>query len=104
MIQRGGPSTGMPTKTDQADLLQVHVRPQRRMPGRDRRAGTPADCFDMAIEAFRIAVKHMTPVDIPLGRLSRHGAEPWRIPDIADLPEIEVTVRQRPCHFPALPA
>ncbi len=90
MIQRSGPSTGMPTKTDQADLLQCMFGRNGECPVAVVAPATPSECFDYAIEAFRIAVKHMTPVIFLSDGYLGTGAEPWRIPDIADLPEIEV--------------
>ncbi len=90
-VQRAGPSTGMPTKTEQADLLQA-------MFGRNGDSYvaivapcTPSDCFLMAIEAFRIALKYMVPVIFLSDGYLGNGSEPWRIPDMASLPKIEWT-------------
>ena len=90
-VQRAGPSTGMPTKTEQADLLQVMLRAQRRVAdARSSRPATPAECFDLAIEAARIALKYMTPVMYLSDAFLANGAEPWQIPSLDDLPDISV--------------
>ncbi len=89
-IQRAGPSTGMPTKTEQADLLQAMYGRNGEAPVCVLAAATPGDCFYMAIEAARIATKYMTPVILLTDGYLGNGAEPWRIPDIADLPRFEV--------------
>ncbi len=89
-VQRGGPSTGMPTKTEQADLLQVFAGRNGESPVPILAAANPADCFDVAIEAFRIAVRHMTPVFMLTDGYIANGAEPWRIPRFQDLEPIEV--------------
>jgi len=92
-IQRGGPSTGLPTKTEQADLLQaVHGR-NGECPVAVVAPATPADCFSMAIEAFRIATRYMTPVFFLSDGYLGNGAEPWRIPTHAELPKFEVEFR-----------
>lgn len=84
-VQRGGPSTGLPTRTEQADLLQaVHGR-HGECPAPVLAASSPADCFDTAIEAARIAVKHMTPVILLSDGYLANGSEPWRIPDPGSL-------------------
>jgi 2-oxoglutarate ferredoxin oxidoreductase subunit alpha len=89
-IQRGGPSTGLPTKTEQADLFQaIHGR-NGECPLPVLAARSPSECFDVAIEAWRIAVRFMTPVMILSDGYIANGAEPWRIPALADLPRIEV--------------
>src|ERR1700680_4679695 len=80
-IQRAGPSTGMPTKTEQADLLQALFGRNGESPVAIVAPATPADCFDMAIEAVRIAVKYRTPVIILSDGYLANGSEPWRIPD-----------------------
>jgi 2-oxoglutarate ferredoxin oxidoreductase subunit alpha len=90
MIQRSGPSTGMPTKTDQADLLQCMFGRNGECPVAVVAPATPSECFDMAIEAFRVAIKHMTPVIFLSDGYLGTGAEPWRIPETDDLPRIEV--------------
>ncbi len=90
-IQRGGPSTGLPTKTEQSDLLQAMFGRNGECPIPIISASSPADCFDTAIEAWRIAVRFMTPVIILSDGYIANGAEPWRIPDVSDLPKIEIT-------------
>jgi len=98
-VQRGGPSTGLPTKTEQADLLQaVHGR-NGEAPVCVVAAATPADCFDAAYEAARIAVKYMTPVICLTDGYLGNGAEPWRIPKVDDLPEIPVRFASDPATF-----
>jgi 2-oxoglutarate ferredoxin oxidoreductase subunit alpha len=89
-VQRGGPSTGMPTKTEQADLLQAFAGRNGESPIPILASASPADCFDVAIEAFRIAVRHMTPVFMLTDGYIANGAEPWRIPRYEDLEPIEV--------------
>jgi 2-oxoglutarate ferredoxin oxidoreductase subunit alpha len=89
-IQRGGPSTGLPTKTEQADLLQAMYGRNGECPVAIVAPATPADCFTMAIEAFRIATRHMTPVFFLSDGYLGNGAEPWRVPTPADLPRLEV--------------
>ncbi|MCC6401249.1 MAG: 2-oxoacid:acceptor oxidoreductase subunit alpha [Flavobacteriales bacterium] len=87
-VQRGGPSTGLPTKTEQADLWQaVHGR-NGEAPIPVIAASTPIDCFDMAFEAVQIAVEHMTPVILLTDGYIANGAEPWRFPASKDLPAI----------------
>ena len=90
-VQRGGPSTGLPTKTEQADLLQAMYGRNGECPLPIIACRSPADCFDTAIEAWRIAVRFMTPVMLLSDGYVANGAEPWRIPDVASLPPIEVT-------------
>ncbi len=89
-VQRAGPSTGMPTKTEQADLLQVLFGRNGDSPMPVVAPATPADCFDVAIEAWRIALKYMTPVVYLSDAFLATGSEPWRIPNVADLPRIDV--------------
>ena len=90
-VQRGGPSTGLPTKTEQADLLQaIHGR-NGEAPLCVVAAATPADCFAMAYESARIAIKYMTPVICLTDGYLGNGAEPWKIPNVDDLPAIPVT-------------
>jgi 2-oxoglutarate/2-oxoacid ferredoxin oxidoreductase subunit alpha len=89
-IQRAGPSTGMPTKTEQADLLQVMFGRNGESPVPVVAAGSPADCFNTAIEAVRIAVKYRTPVILLSDGYLANGSEPWRIPDVTSLPDISV--------------
>ena len=89
-VQRGGPSTGLPTKTEQADLLQAMFGRHGESPLPILAAATPADCFDLAIEAFRIAVRHNTPVFVLSEGYLANGSEPWRIPAIGDMEPIVV--------------
>jgi 2-oxoglutarate ferredoxin oxidoreductase subunit alpha len=98
-IQRGGPSTGLPTKTEQADLLQAVYGRNSEAPVCVLSASTPGNCFHMAIEAVRIAVKYMTPVILLTDGYLANGAEPWRVPDVAELPKIPVEFRQDPEGF-----
>ncbi len=88
-VQRAGPSTGMPTKTEQADLLQAMYGRNGDSPVVLIAPATPGDCFGMAIEAFRIALKYMVPVVMLSDGYLANGSEPWRIPDIAAIPPIE---------------
>jgi 2-oxoglutarate ferredoxin oxidoreductase subunit alpha len=92
-VQRGGPSTGLPTKTEQADLLQAMFGRNSESPIAIVAPATPSDCFAMAIEAVRIAVKYMTPVIYLSDGYLANGSEPWRIPDVSDLPKIPVEFR-----------
>jgi 2-oxoglutarate ferredoxin oxidoreductase subunit alpha len=87
-IQRAGPSTGMPTKTEQADLLQAMFGRNGESPVPIVAPASPADCFNAAIEATRIAVKYRTPVFLLSDGYLANGSEPWRIPDIAGLPDL----------------
>jgi 2-oxoglutarate ferredoxin oxidoreductase subunit alpha len=89
-VQRAGPSTGMPTKTEQGDLLMSMFGRNSDSPIPVIAPATPAECFDMAIEAWRIALKHMTPVVYLSDAFLATGAEPWLIPQIADIPSIAV--------------
>jgi 2-oxoglutarate ferredoxin oxidoreductase subunit alpha len=86
-VQRGGPSTGLPTKTEQADLLQAMYGRNGECPVAIVAPRSPADCFDMIIEAARLAVSFMTPVFFLSDGYLANGAEPWRIPEVADLPK-----------------
>lgn len=88
-VQRGGPSTGLPTKTEQADLLQAMFGRHGESPLPVVAPCTPADCFDAALEAARIAVTYRTPVLLLSDGALANGAEPWRLPDIDGLPDIE---------------
>ena len=90
-IQRGGPSTGLPTKTEQADLLQALFGRNSEAPIPVIASCTPADCFWVALEAARIAIKYMVPVILLSDGYLANGAEPWRIPDLADIPDFPVT-------------
>ncbi len=89
-IQRGGPSTGLPTKTEQADLLQAMYGRNSEAPIPILAASTPGDCFWIAIEASRIALKYMIPVIVLTDGYLANGAEPWRIPNVSDIPKIPV--------------
>lgn len=89
-VQRGGPSTGLPTKTEQADLLQAIYGRNGEAPVPVIAAATPSDCFYMAIEASRIALKYMTPVMLLTDGYLANGSEPWRIPHADELPELKV--------------
>ncbi|MEN7547528.1 2-oxoacid:acceptor oxidoreductase subunit alpha [Rapidithrix thailandica] len=88
-VQRGGPSTGLPTKTEQADLLQAIYGRNGEAPVPVIAASSPADCFDMAYEACRIAIEHMTPVFFLSDGYIANGAEPWVFPKAADLQTIQ---------------
>jgi 2-oxoglutarate/2-oxoacid ferredoxin oxidoreductase subunit alpha len=90
-IQRGGPSTGLPTKTEQADLLQVLFNRNGECPLPVIAARSPADCFEVAQEAWRLAVRYMTPVVILSDGYIANGAEPWLIPQMKQLPPIPVS-------------
>ncbi|MCH8051565.1 MAG: 2-oxoacid:acceptor oxidoreductase subunit alpha [Chloroflexi bacterium] len=90
MIQRAGPSTGMPTKTDQADLLQVLFGRNGESPVAIVAPATPSECFTYAIEAFRLALRHMTPTVFLSDGYLGTGSEPWRVPRADELPRIEV--------------
>ncbi|HEV8650957.1 MAG TPA: 2-oxoacid:acceptor oxidoreductase subunit alpha [Actinomycetes bacterium] len=97
-IQRGGPSTGLPTKTEQADLLQVMFGRNGEAPVPVVAAATPSDCFHAAIEAARIALKYRTPVVLLSDGYLGNGSEPWLIPDVASLPDISVAFATEPNH------
>jgi len=98
-VQRGGPSTGLPTKTEQADLLQAMYGRNGEAPVCVLSARTPRDCFYMAIEASRIALKYMTPVILLTDGYLANGSEPWRIPQVEDIPEIKVKLATNPEGF-----
>jgi 2-oxoglutarate/2-oxoacid ferredoxin oxidoreductase subunit alpha len=87
-IQRAGPSTGMPTKTEQADLLMALYGRNGESPVPVLAPSTPSDCFDTALEAVRIATKYRTPVIILSDGYLANGSEPWRIPEVSDLPRL----------------
>jgi 2-oxoglutarate ferredoxin oxidoreductase subunit alpha len=89
-IQRGGPSTGLPTKTEQSDLLQAYYGRNGEAPIPVLAASTPSDCFHMAYEAVRIALQHMTPVILLSDGYIANGAEPWKFPNANEIPAIEV--------------
>jgi 2-oxoglutarate ferredoxin oxidoreductase subunit alpha len=98
-IQRGGPSTGLPTKTEQADLLQALFGRNSEAPVPVLAPCTPGDCFWIALEASRIAIKYMVPVIILSDGYLANGAEPWKIPEISELPEIPVHFETNPVGF-----
>lgn len=87
-VQRGGPSTGLPTKTEQADLMQALYGRNGECPVVVIASSSPSDCFHFAFEAARIALEHMTPVLLLTDSYLANGTEPWRIPSMKDLPEI----------------
>lgn len=89
-VQRGGPSTGLPTKTEQSDLMQALYGRNGECPAPVIAASTPSDCFDYAYKACKIALEHMTPVILLTDGFLANGSEPWKIPKMADMPEIEV--------------
>jgi 2-oxoglutarate ferredoxin oxidoreductase subunit alpha len=93
-VQRGGPSTGLPTKTEQSDLLQAYYGRNGECPMPVIAASTPSDCFTYAYEAVRIAVQHMTPVILLSDGYIANGAEPWRFPQSDDLPAINVQFKK----------
>jgi 2-oxoglutarate ferredoxin oxidoreductase subunit alpha len=88
-VQRGGPSTGLPTKTEQSDLLQAMFGRNGESPVPVVAAMSPSDCFDAALEASRIAVTYRTPVVLLSDGYLANGAEPWRVPDVDDLPRFD---------------
>ncbi|HVO25528.1 MAG TPA: 2-oxoacid:acceptor oxidoreductase subunit alpha [Candidatus Margulisiibacteriota bacterium] len=98
-IQRGGPSTGLPTKTEQADLLMALYGRNSDSPVPIIAPRTPSDCFAAAFEAVRVATKYMTPVILLSDGYLANGAEPWLIPKVDDLPEINVSFRTDPHGF-----
>jgi 2-oxoglutarate ferredoxin oxidoreductase subunit alpha len=97
-VQRGGPSTGLPTKTEQADLLQAMYGRHGESPVPIVAAKTSSDCFFAAIEAARIALKYRTPVFLLSDGYLANGSEPWRLPDVADLPDLTVDFATEPNH------
>jgi 2-oxoglutarate/2-oxoacid ferredoxin oxidoreductase subunit alpha len=97
-IQRGGPSTGLPTKTEQSDLLQVLYGRHGESPIPVVAAYSPAQCFDAAIEAARIALTYRTPVVLLSDGYLANGSEPWCLPEVADLPDISVAFATEPNH------
>jgi 2-oxoglutarate ferredoxin oxidoreductase subunit alpha len=98
-VQRGGPSTGLPTKTEQADLLQAVYGRNGEAPVCVLAARTPRDCFYMAIEASRLALKYMTPVILLTDGYLANGSEPWKIPHVDEIPEFKVDFRTDPEGF-----
>jgi 2-oxoglutarate ferredoxin oxidoreductase subunit alpha len=102
-VQRGGPSTGLPTKTEQADLLAALYGRHGEAPAVVIAPSTPADCFDTALEAVRIAIRYMTPVYILSDGYLANGAEPWLLPDVEKIPDIDAEFRTDPQgYFPYL--
>jgi 2-oxoglutarate ferredoxin oxidoreductase subunit alpha len=97
-IQRGGPSTGLPTKTEQADLLQAMYGRNGEAPVPVIAPRTPADCFQAALEAARIALTYRTPVFLLSDGYLANGSEPWRIPEMDELPDLRVDFAQGPNH------
>jgi len=93
-VQRGGPSTGLPTKTEQSDLMQAYYGRNGECPMPIVSASTPSDCFGAVYEASRIAVQHMTPVILLTDGYIANGSEPWKFPTSADLPEIKVNFKK----------
>jgi len=98
-VQRGGPSTGLPTKTEQADLFQVMYGRHGEAPVVVLAASSPADCFFMSLEAARIATKFMTPVILLTDGFLAFGSEPLRIPKLEELPDIKIEFRKDPEGF-----
>jgi 2-oxoglutarate ferredoxin oxidoreductase subunit alpha len=98
-VQRGGPSTGLPTRTEQADLLQALFGRHGESPVPVLAPASPADCFTLAIEAMRIAVRHMTPVFILSEGFLANSSEPWRIPQLQDLEPIVIQHPTEPTGF-----
>jgi 2-oxoglutarate/2-oxoacid ferredoxin oxidoreductase subunit alpha len=98
-VQRGGPSTGLPTKTEQADLFQAVWGRNGECPAIVVAPATPADCFHMAIESVRLAFKYMSPVFYLSDGYLANGAEPWAVPEMDQLPKIEVTFHTDPSTF-----
>ncbi|GAA5104101.1 2-oxoacid:acceptor oxidoreductase subunit alpha [Haloechinothrix salitolerans] len=95
-VQRGGPSTGLPTKTEQADLLQAMFGRNGESPVPIVAPCTPGDCFDIALEAVRIALTYRTPVMLLSDGAIANGSEPWLVPDVADLPDLSVEFATEP--------
>ena len=97
-VQRGGPSTGLPTKTEQADLLQAMYGRNGEAPVPIVAPQSPSDCFDAAIEAARIALTYRTPVFLLSDGYLANGSEPWRVPNVTDLPDLHVSFATQPNH------
>jgi 2-oxoglutarate/2-oxoacid ferredoxin oxidoreductase subunit alpha len=95
-VQRGGPSTGLPTKTEQSDLLQAMFGRNGEAPVPIVAPRSPADCFDAAIEAIRIATQYRTPVFLLSDGYLANGSEPWRLPEVAELPDLTVQFATEP--------
>ncbi|WP_420818770.1 2-oxoacid:acceptor oxidoreductase subunit alpha [Nocardioides houyundeii] len=97
-VQRGGPSTGLPTKTEQADLLQAMFGRNGESPVPVVAPQSPGDCFDAAVEAIRIAVTYRTPVMLLSDGMLANGSEPWRVPEVSELPVIDPDFATEPNH------
>ena len=97
-VQRGGPSTGLPTKTEQADLMLAMYGRHGEAPMPIVAASSPSDCFDAAFEAARLALKYRTPVMLLTDGYLANGAEPWVLPDVDNLPDISVEFATAPNH------
>ena len=97
-VQRGGPSTGLPTKTEQSDLLQAMFGRNGESPVPIVAPRSPSDCFDAAIEACRIATTYRTPVFLLSDGYLANGSEPWRVPSVEDLPDLSVEFATAPNH------
>ena len=100
-VQRGGPSTGLPTKTEQSDLLQAMFGRNGEAPVPIVAPRSPSDCFDAAIEAARIALTYRTPVFLLSDGYLANGSEPWQVPDVATLPDLSVEFTTEPNHVDA---
>ncbi len=98
-VQRAGPSTGMPTKTEQGDLFQALYGRNSDAPVPVVAPASPAECFDYAVEAWRLAIRHMTPVIYLSDSFLATGSEPWRIPELDELPDLKVANRTDPQGF-----
>jgi 2-oxoglutarate ferredoxin oxidoreductase subunit alpha len=98
-VQRGGPSTGLPTKTEQADLMQAMYGRNSESPVAVVAPATPKECFEVAMEAVRLAVTHMSPVILLTDGYLANGAEPWKVPSVEELPEIVVEFQTDPETF-----
>ncbi|HET9229154.1 MAG TPA: 2-oxoacid:acceptor oxidoreductase subunit alpha [Thermoanaerobaculia bacterium] len=100
-IQRGGPSTGLPTKTEQADLLQVMFGRNSESPMPIVAASSPKDCFEVAMEVMRLATKYMTPVMLLSDGYIANGSEPWKLPQVENMPDLRTEFRTNPEGFHA---
>jgi 2-oxoglutarate ferredoxin oxidoreductase subunit alpha len=98
-IQRGGPSTGLPTKTEQADLLQVMFGRNGESPLPILSASSPKDCFEVALEAVRLATRYMVPVVLLSDGYIANGSEPWKLPQVEELPDLRIEFRTDPTGF-----
>jgi 2-oxoglutarate/2-oxoacid ferredoxin oxidoreductase subunit alpha len=98
-IQRGGPSTGLPTKTEQSDLLQIMFGRNGESPLAIISASSPKDCFEVALEAVRIATRYMVPVVLLSDGYIANGSEPWKLPNVSDLPDLRVRFHTDPTSF-----